>query len=153
MLLRRAHLAMVQANRFRECSRLPSLHPGGKHGNVVDPASLNGLIPADLFKAFAAEYLARSGDVLYIHKAIIVNLVRSFLEWRADQAELRVRRELLQQEREIVGVERHIRIKACHYMKVQLLYAPISRVEGLHFPRKMPFLAFGHADQLHPRVV
>src|SRR5262245_24404182 len=122
MLLRRAHLAMVQANRFRERSRLPSLHPGGKHRNVIDSASLDGLVSADLFKAFAAEYLARSGHVLYIHKAIIVNLVRQFLKWRADQAELLVRRELSQQEREIVGVERHIRIEACYHVKVQLLY-------------------------------
>src|SRR6516225_2163567 len=106
MLLGCAHLAMVQANRFRKRSRLPSLHPGGKNCNVIDPASFNGLISANLFKTFAAENLARSGHVLNVHKAIIVNLVRSLLERRANQAELWVRCELLQQEREIVGVER-----------------------------------------------
>ena len=63
---------MVDIEFACESSRFPAFHAGGYIRYSVDCSGPRCHVPSDLLEAFAAEYLARTGDVLYTHKSVVV---------------------------------------------------------------------------------
>src|SRR5215472_6103841 len=151
-MLRSSHLAVMDADLVSKGARLPALHPGAYHCEIIDTAALNCLVPPDLFEAFAAKHLARAGYVFDVHKPIVVNWIWPILEWRPHQTQPLVASHLAEQILEVAGVERNISVEAGYNVMRHLLSPGVARMKGIHLPGKMTLLALRHAQQLNPRI-
>src|SRR5580700_2518388 len=100
----------MKANSLSKRSGLPPSHPRGNYGHQVDSAAFHGQIASDRLKALTAKELAGAGDVLDTGEAIIVDLIRAFSEWCADQSQGGVPSQFLQQERKVVFAKRDISV-------------------------------------------
>src|SRR5579863_3683973 len=70
----RSHHAMMEAGLFGERAGLPTLHARRGGGNGVNGPPAHRNVSADFFEARPPEHLARSGNMVAAHEAIVVNL-------------------------------------------------------------------------------
>ena len=141
---------MMEANLFGKCSGLPALHSRCDDCNVIDAARLHRHVAANLLEALSPEKLASSGNMLDADEAVVV--YRFVLERRANQPESGILSKLAQQKRKVVWVKRDVCIHAADKVVVEILHFGVTSIKGMNFASKMPFLAFGRADQLNPSV-
>src|ERR1043166_589508 len=128
---------MVNARLLGKRASLPALQTRRCDGHPVDPSASDGLIAADGLEALAPEQLAGPGYVFDVRIPIVVmNAVLD--ERRAGHPKARVVFEPLQQELEIVRLERNIRVKACDDVRAQVLDVFGAGVDALHLRLQAP---------------
>jgi hypothetical protein len=68
----RAYRPVMNTILLGEGARLPALHSGGNHRNVVDGPTPDRNVTSDRLEATPPKYLASSGDMFDAHEAIVV---------------------------------------------------------------------------------
>src|SRR6185312_12364774 len=144
---------MMNAVLLSEGARLPAFHSGGDDGDMVDRAAADRHISTDVFKATPPKNLACAGNMLDTHKAVVVGFSCPLAERRPDQSKFRMSRELPQQKRKVVGIERDVRIEADNHVVTHCGYPLEPCIERSHLGGKVAPRARGQMNQLNPRIL
>src|SRR5688572_20186171 len=139
-VVRRTHRTMVNAHAFGEGPRAPAVHARHQHGDNVDATAFERPVAADLLIAGATEQLTRTRHVILAAEAVIVGDA-VFAERTAREAELRVAGELAEQELEVIGDKRQIRVETSHDIEGQVPDGFEAGVEGGDLPGEIADLA------------
>jgi hypothetical protein len=136
---------------FRERPRLPTLHSGSRHSHPVDAASFDRNVPTHLAEALPSEHLAGPGNVLDVRKTIVIRFA-VFDEWGAGNPQTGQLGESRNQEGEVVGLKRDVRIYVTDDVKRHRLYFPEAIIEAIHFGCETPFATLAPTHELDPVV-
>src|SRR5579872_3470751 len=115
---------------------------------MINTSRLYGSVASDVFEACFSEQLARSGNMLYAHEAIVIHGV--VLKRGTYEPESCILCKLSEQKFEIAFPERYIAVHAADHVVAQRLNFFEAGIERKHLPSKVPLLAFWGTDELKP---
>src|SRR5579871_50228 len=121
---------------FTKRAGLPAPHAGTRYGNPVHPSGFVRNVSRDIVKTMLSKQLATSRNMGVPLKAIGPRAVPFLLKYRPRNSERRISRKLLQQELNVIILERNICVQIADDFVFQITNSCIAGVESVNLPRK-----------------
>ena len=142
-----AHGAVMSVELLLVALCLPASHPGHGHGSPIFSSRLERQVTVNVLKARAPEHLAATGNMGLVDEPVIVLLPSALHEKSPNNPKLRISSQSLQQELDIVGLERDVGVQICNDIERYIPQTLVGRHQATDLCGKIPFSVLRHSHE------